>query len=54
MSAIVNDLAQLAIFWEDLPVGTTYTTSSRTITEGDVAAFAGAWAEATARRRAVA
>ena len=40
MSAIVNDVAQLAIFWEDLPVGTTYTTSSRTITEGDVAAFA--------------
>ena len=29
-----------AIFWEDLPVGTRYVTSSRTITEADVAAFA--------------
>lgn len=40
MSNIVNDVAELAIFWEDLPVGTRYVTSSRTITEGDVAAFA--------------
>lgn len=40
MSNIVNDVAELAIFWEDLPVGARYVTSSRTITEGDVAAFA--------------
>lgn len=39
-SAIIDDIAQAAIFWEDLIVGTRYTTSSRTITEADVAAFA--------------
>ena len=31
MSNIVNEVGQLAIFWEDLPVGTKYLTSSRTI-----------------------
>ncbi len=40
MSSVVNEVAQLSIFWEDLPAGTRYTTSSRTITEADVAAFA--------------
>ncbi|MCA0243966.1 MAG: MaoC family dehydratase N-terminal domain-containing protein [Proteobacteria bacterium] len=40
MSNLVEHVGQLALFWEDLPVGTRYTTSSRTITEGDVAAFA--------------
>lgn len=40
MSNIVYEVGQLAIFWEDLSIGTKYTTSSRTITEGDVAAFA--------------
>jgi len=40
MSHIVEEVAQLAIHWEDLPVGTRYTTSSRTVTEADVATFA--------------
>lgn len=40
MSNPIDVAAQLAIHWEDLPVGTRYTTSSRTITEADVAAFA--------------
>ena len=38
--SVIETAAALAIFWEDLPVGTRYTTSSRTITEADVAAFA--------------
>ncbi|MGB3431559.1 MaoC family dehydratase [Achromobacter sp.] len=36
----LQDIAQTAIYWEDLPVGTRYRTSSRTITEADVVAFA--------------
>src|SRR5262245_14191181 len=40
MLPVVDEVARLAICWEDLPVGTRYKTSSRTITEGDVAAFA--------------
>jgi acyl dehydratase len=40
MSDIVDTIGQMAIVWEDLTVGTRYVTSSRTITEGDVAAFA--------------
>lgn len=40
MSSVIDQVAALAIHWEDLTVGTRYTTSSRTITEGDVAAFA--------------
>jgi acyl dehydratase len=39
-STVLDDVAQASICWEDLPVGKTYTTSSRTITEADVAAFA--------------
>ncbi|AZW29682.1 MaoC-like protein [Bordetella bronchiseptica GA96-01] len=39
-SNTIADIAQAAIFWEDLPVGTRYRTSSRTITEADVVAFA--------------
>ncbi|TXL70177.1 acyl dehydratase [Vineibacter terrae] len=38
--SVIEAVAQAAIYWEDLPVGTRYTTSSRTITEADVAAFA--------------
>ena len=36
----LDEIGQSAIFWEDLTVGTKYVTSSRTITEADVAAFA--------------
>ncbi len=39
-SPIIDGIAQTALFREDLSVGTRYTTSSRTITEADVAAFA--------------
>lgn len=39
-SDVIESIAQSAIYWEDLPVGTRYRTSSRTVTEGDVAAFA--------------
>lgn len=39
-SSVIDQVAQSAIYWEDLPVGTRYATSSRTITEADVAAFA--------------
>lgn len=39
-SAVIDSIARASIYWEDLPVGTRYTTSSRTITEADVAAFA--------------
>ena len=38
-SSTIDQIAQSAIYWEDLPVGTRYGTSSRTITEADVAAF---------------
>ncbi len=38
--SVIDDVSRAAIYWEDRPVGTKYTTSSRTITEGDVAAFA--------------
>ncbi len=38
--SVVDTAAQLSIHWEDLPVGTKYSTSSRTITEADVASFA--------------
>jgi acyl dehydratase len=38
--SVIDAVSQASIYWEDLPVGTRYTTSSRTITEGDVAAFA--------------
>lgn len=34
------DLEQMRYWWEDLPVGLTYHTSSRTVTEADVVAFA--------------
>ncbi|HWT38856.1 MAG TPA: MaoC/PaaZ C-terminal domain-containing protein [Paraburkholderia sp.] len=37
---VLDEIARASIYWEDLTPGTTYTTSSRTITEGDVAAFA--------------
>jgi acyl dehydratase len=36
----ISEITSRSIYWEDLPVGTRYTTSSRTITEADVAAFA--------------
>jgi acyl dehydratase len=36
----LDEITRSAIYWEDLTVGTKYTTSSRTITEADVAAFA--------------
>jgi acyl dehydratase len=39
-SSVIDAVSQASIYWEDLPVGTRYATSSRTITEGDVAAFA--------------
>lgn len=39
-SSVIDQVAHQSIFWEDLPVGTRYVTSSRTITEADVAAFA--------------
>lgn len=39
-TSVIEQVAGSSIYWEDLPVGTRYTTSSRTITEGDVAAFA--------------
>lgn len=39
-TSIIDEISQVSIHWEDLPVGTRYSTSSRTITEGDVAAFA--------------
>ncbi|CAJ95214.1 Acyl dehydratase [Cupriavidus necator] len=35
-----ESLQRLSLCWDDLTVGTKYTTSSRTITEADVAAFA--------------
>ncbi|TWT00248.1 MaoC/PaaZ C-terminal domain-containing protein [Reyranella sp. CPCC 100927] len=38
--SVIDAVSQASIYWEDLPVGTRYITSSRTITEGDVAAFA--------------
>lgn len=38
--SVIDQVAQQSIFWEDLPIGTRYVTSSRTITEADVAAFA--------------
>jgi len=38
--SVIDSVASLAICWEDLPAGTRYATSSRTITEADVAAFA--------------
>jgi len=38
--SVVEQASKLDIYWDDLPVGTTYSTSSRTITEADVAAFA--------------
>jgi acyl dehydratase len=39
-TSIIEQVAGSSIYWEDLPVGTSYMTSSRTITEADVAAFA--------------
>ena len=39
-TSVIEKIAEASIYWEDLPVGTRYTTSSRTITEADVAAFA--------------
>lgn len=39
-TSVIERVAESSIYWEDLPVGTRYTTSSRTITEADVAAFA--------------
>ncbi len=39
-TSVIEQVAGSSIYWEDLPVGTSYTTSSRTITEADVAAFA--------------
>lgn len=36
----LDKITSAALFWEDFPVGTKYVTSSRTITEADVAAFA--------------
>ncbi|WP_395709606.1 MaoC family dehydratase [Reyranella sp.] len=39
-TSVIDEVGQASIYWEDLPVGTRYTTSSRTITEADVAAFA--------------
>ena len=38
--AILDQIAQTTLYWEDLAPGMTYSTSSRTITEADVAAFA--------------
>lgn len=38
--SVIDTAANLSIYWEDLPAGTRYNTSSRTITEADVAAFA--------------
>lgn len=38
--AILDQIAQTTLYWEDLAPGMTYNTSSRTITEADVAAFA--------------
>ena len=37
--SVVDTAAQLSIYWEDLPTGTKYSTSSRTITEADVRLF---------------
>lgn len=39
-TSVIEQVAGSSIYWEDLPVGTSYMTSSRTITEADVAAFA--------------
>lgn len=39
-SAVLDDISKVSIFWEDLTPGTKYLTSSRTVTEADVAAFA--------------
>lgn len=36
----LQEITGFDIYWEDLTVGTTYRTSSRTITEADVASFA--------------
>lgn len=36
----LEQISSAALFWEDFPAGTKYVTSSRTITEADVAAFA--------------
>ncbi|SCU75942.1 Acyl dehydratase [Cupriavidus necator] len=38
--AILEQIANTTLYWEDLTPGMTYSTSSRTITEADVAAFA--------------
>lgn len=39
-TSVIERVSEASIYWEDLPVGTRYATSSRTITEADVAAFA--------------
>lgn len=39
-TSVIEEVSQASIYWDDLPVGTRYVTSSRTITEADVAAFA--------------
>lgn len=39
-TSVIEEVSQASIYWDDLPVGTRYVTSSRTVTEADVAAFA--------------
>lgn len=39
-SDAINDLSNRRYYWDDLAVGFTYETSTRTITEADVVAFA--------------
>lgn len=40
LGKFVDDLSERRFFWEDLRVGFSFTTSSRTVTETDVVAFA--------------
>lgn len=45
MTTTLEQLQKAVLYWDDLPVGTRYTTSSRTVTETDIVAFAGLTAD---------
>jgi acyl dehydratase len=40
LDQFINDLSERRFFWEDLSVGFSYETGSRTVTETDIVAFA--------------
>ncbi|QIL80028.1 acyl dehydratase [Diaphorobacter sp. HDW4A] len=45
MTTAIEDIESKVLYWDDLPVGASYLTPSRTITEADVGAFAGLTAD---------